>query len=256
MAIIFGWFIILPSLLWNLPFRPFQTIGAFGPFLAAMIVAIAQGGEAMKAFLRRVTNFRFGISWYFFAIFGYVLLYLVLAGISGAPLRESLTGDWSFIFTVYLPALFTTYLINAIGEETGWTGFALYHLQSMFHPSIAVVVLGVLWSIWHVPAYFVPSEMDAFNPMGFIIFILLSVFTRIIWTWATNHSHGSAVIAILLHASTNAVTLALLPQLLPPPTPDQLAQSGVILLGILLITATLLVITTRGRLGYHRNSNG
>ncbi len=114
-------------------------------------------------------------------------------------------------------------------------------------------MLGVLIAVWHLPAYFVPSEMGAFNPVGFIIFTLQVVLTRMIWTWATNHAQGSAVIAILLHASSNAVSLALIPQLLPAPTPDQLAQSGLILLGLLLVTAIVLVVVTRGRLGYPNN---
>ena len=146
--------------------------------------------------------------------------------------------------------MFTTYLINAIGEEVGWTGFALNHLQMRFSPWLAAAVLGVLTAVWHLPAYFVPSEMGAFSPVGFTIFTLQVVLTRIIWTWATNHAQGSAVIAILLHASSNAVGVALIPQLLPTPTPDQFALSGLILLGLLLVMATVLLIATRGRLGY------
>ena len=252
-AIAFGWLIALPSLLLDLPFKPFQTVGAYGPLLAAVIVTAAQGGEAVKAFMRRVTNFRFGFGWYLLATFGYVVLYLLVAGLSGAPLRQSLTENGSLIITTYLPAMFSVYLLNAIGEEVGWTGFALNHLQTRFRPWLAAAVLGVLIAVWHLPAYFVPSEMGAFNLVGFIIFTLQVVLTRMIWTWATNHAQGSAVIAILLHASSNAVSLALIPQLLPAPTPDQLAQSGLILLGLLLVTATVLVVVTRGRLGYPSN---
>jgi membrane protease YdiL (CAAX protease family) len=250
LAIVFGWLVALPSLVLDLPFKPFQTVGAYGPLLAAVIVTAAQGGESMKALARRATNFRFGFGWYFLAMFGYVALYLLVAGISGAPLRLSLTENWQLLITIYLPAMFTTYLINAIGEEVGWTGFALNHLQMRYRPWLAATVLGVLTAVWHLPAYFVPSEMGAFNLLGFIIFTLQVVLTRMIWTWATNHAHGSAVIAILLHASSNAVSLALIPQLLPTPTPDQMAQSGLILLGLLLFTATVLMVATRGRLGY------
>lgn len=121
LAILFGWLIVLPSLLFELPFKPFQTMGAFGPFLAALIVSAAQGRDKMKSLLSRMTNFRFGLGWYLLAIFGYVLLYLLVAGLSGAPLIQSLADKWTLIFTLYLPALFTTYIINPIGEETGWT---------------------------------------------------------------------------------------------------------------------------------------
>jgi len=256
LAILMAWLAILPSLVWGVPFKPFQTIGAYTPLLAAVIVAAAEGNGSLKALLRRIANFRFGIGWYLFALFFYVALYLVVAGLSGAPLQESLAENWSLIITAYLPAMFTIYLINAFGEEAGWTGFAQNRLQSRFRPALAAVMLGALWAVWHLPAYFVPSEMGAFNPAGFVIFAISAIFTRIIWSWAANHARGSGIFATLLHASSNAVSLALIPQLFPPPTPDQLALSGLILLGITLLMAVGLVIFTRGRLGYPKNKGG
>lgn len=249
LAIILGWLSILPSLVWSLPFKPLQTIGAYGPFLAALIVTAAQGGEALKAHLRRITNFRIGVGWYLVALLGYVGIYLAVTGISGAPLRQSLTVKWPLLVSVYLPAMLTNYLVNAIGEEAGWAGFAQYQLQRRFRPWLAAVILGVLWAAWHLPAYLVPSEMGAFNPVGFVIFTLMLVSTRVIWGWATNYAKGSAIIAMLLHASSNATSLALIPRLLPQPTPDQMAISGLILMGILLVMAILLILLTRGRLG-------
>jgi len=120
MAFLFSWIAVSPLILnHELPIQPFQIAGAYGPFLAAFIVTAAMGRENVNALLRRMTNFRFGLGWYLLAIFGYVLLYLLVTGLSGAPLMTSLTQKWSLILTVYLPALFTSYLINPIGEETG-----------------------------------------------------------------------------------------------------------------------------------------
>ena len=253
MAFLFSWIAVSPAILDpTLPFKPFQTAGAFGPLLAAFIVTAAMGREYVNALLRRMTNFRVGLGWYLLAIFGYILLYLLVTGLSGAPLTASLTQKWSLIFTVYLPALFTSYLINPIGEETGWTGFALPHLQKRFSPWLSAVILGVLWAVWHLPGFFVPSEMGSFNPVGFIFFVLQAVFTRIVWTFIVNKTNGSGIIAVLLHASSNAVGLALIPQLLPPPTPDQMAGSGLFLLGFLLLASILILIFTRGKLSYEK----
>jgi membrane protease YdiL (CAAX protease family) len=248
LAVALSWTIALPSLVWDLPFKPFQTLGAFGPLLAAIIVTTVEGGEALKALFRRMTIFRFGAGWYLLAIFGYAGLYLMVAGLSGAPLGQALAGRWMLLITLYLPGLFTTYLINSIGEETGWTGFAVHELQQRFRPWLAAILLGLLWAVWHLPAYFVPSEMGAFNPAGFLIFTLSLIFTRVIWTWVTNRARGSGIAGILLHASSNAVSLGLIPKLLPAPTPEQMAVSGLILLGLLLGAAGAIVIFTRGRL--------
>jgi membrane protease YdiL (CAAX protease family) len=210
------------------------------------------GREELKALLSRMTNFRFGLRWYLLAIFGYVLLYLLIAGLSGAPLMQSLADKWTLIITLYLPALFSTYLVNPIGEETGWTGFALPHLQKRFAPWLSAVILGIVWAVWHLPAYFVPSEMGAFNPVNFVFFVLISISVRIIWTWVTNNANGSGISGVLLHASSNAVSLALIPALLPTPTPEQMTTSGLLVLGLLFFLAVLLIFFTRGRLSYNK----
>jgi uncharacterized protein len=250
LAILITWLISLPSLLFGMPFKPFQTAGAYGPFLAAMIVSAALGSGELKSLFSRMTKFRFGLRWYLIVIFGNVLLYLLVTSLSGAPLIQAISEKWTLIFTLYLPALFTSYLVNPIGEETGWTGFALPHLQKRFKPWLAAVILGVIWAIWHLPAFFVPSEMGAFNPVNFVFFVLSSIFIRIVWTWVTNNAQGSGIAGILLHASSNAVSLALIPNLLPMPTPDQMAISGLLLLGFMFLLSAVLLLFTRGQLSY------
>jgi membrane protease YdiL (CAAX protease family) len=250
-AIAITWLMAVPSLLFGMPFKLFQTAGAYGPLLSALIVSAAMGRKELKALLSRMTNFRFGLRWYLLAIFGYVLLYLLVAGLSGAPLMQSLADKGTLIFTLYLPALLTTYLVNPIGEETGWTGFALPHLQTQFAPWLSAIILGLVWAVWHLPAYFVRSEMGAFNPVNFIFFVLISISIRIIWTWVTNNANGSGISGVLLHASSNAVSLALIPNLLPAATPEQMAISGLLVLGLLLPPAVLITTLTRGRLSYH-----
>jgi uncharacterized protein len=254
LAIAITWIIALPPFLFGYPFKSFQTAGAYGPFLAALIVSAGLGRGELKSLFGRMTNFRFGAGWYLLAIFGNLLLYLLVAGLAGAPLAQAIAKNWSLIFTLYLPALFTTFLVNPIGEETGWTGFALPRLQKRFRPWLSAVILGAMWAIWHLPGFFVPSEMGTFNPVNFIFFVLLSIFTRILWTWVTNHAHGSGVAAVLLHASSNAVSLALITSLLPAPSPDQMAMSSLLLLGLLFLFAVLVLIFTRGRLSYQEEA--
>ena len=250
LAIVITWLFALPSLVFGLAFKPFQSAGAYGPFLAALIVSAAMGRAELKSLFSRMTNLRFGILWYLIAIFGNLLLYLLVAGLSGAPLMQAINEKWTLILTFYLPTLFTSYLVNPIGEETGWTGFALPLLQKRFKPWLAAVILGVIWAIWHLPAFFLPSEMGAFHPVNFVFLLLSSIFIRIVWTWVTNSARGSGIPGILLHASSNAVSLALIPGLLPTPTLDQLAISGLLLLAFMFLLSVVLLLSTRGQLSY------
>jgi uncharacterized protein len=252
LAIAFSWVAASPSLLLGVPFKPYQTLGAFSPLLAAFMVTAALNGRAgVTELLQRMTAWRFGLSSYLLGVFGLVILYLMTILLSGALPIQTLLEKWSLIFSFYVPALLTTYLINPVGEETGWTGFALYHLQKQFRPWLSALILGIAWAVWHLPAYFIPSEMGAFNVTGFVIFMLIAICTRVIWTWITNNARGSGLIGVLLHASSNAVSVGLIPLLLPAPQLNQVDDlSGPILLGLLLLSAALILIFTRGDLSY------
>jgi membrane protease YdiL (CAAX protease family) len=255
LAIAFSWMAAFPSLFLGLPFKPYQTLGAYSPFLAAFLVsAVLDGRDGINALIKRMTTWRFGLGSYLLTIFGLVILYLLTVLLSGALPIRVLMEKWTLIFTFYIPALFTAYLINPIGEETGWTGFALHHLQKQFSPWLSALILGILWAIWHLPAYFIPSEMGGFNPVGFAIFTLIAVFTRVIWTWVTNNARGSGITGVLLHASSNAVSIGLIPLMLPPSQPNQIDDlSGPILLGLLLFSAVLILVFTHGRLSYKKS---
>ena len=255
LAIAFAWVAVVPALFFGASFQPYQTLGAYGPLRAALVVsAVSRGNDGIRELLRRMTNWRFGLRWYLVAIFSLVFLYLTAVVLAGAISVQSLLGKWSLMFTYYVPALLTTYLVNPIGEETGWTGFALPHLQKRFSPWLSAVILGVVWAIWHLHSYFIPSETSGFNPVGFFIFMLIAVFTRVIWTWVTNNAKGSGIAGVLLHASSNAVSVGLLGLILSPPSPNQADDlSGPILLGLLLLSAVLISIFTRGKLSYTKS---
>jgi hypothetical protein len=70
----------------------------------------------------------------------------------------------------------------------------------------------------------------------------------ILITWAFNHSRGSVLLAILFHASSNAtggsVPVAFFPALFPVAVMPTAPEIG------LVVAAVVVVLATRGRLGY------
>ena len=253
-----AWLISLPALLsqngfavlpFALPWVPFQTLGAFAPLLAAFLVTAATDGRAgVNDLLRRIVRWRVGLGWYLLALGGYLLFDLLVGlivpetGAVGAFIEK-----WPLLFTLYLPAVFTSELLQPIGEETGWSGFAVPRLQTKFGPLVGATILGVAWATWHLPAYFVSDGgMGSFDPIGFVIFALIvAPLTRILWTWVYNRTGGSIVIAILLHAASNANLLQVQQQILPPAPPEV----GLAAIGLYLVAAVLVIAFTRGKLG-------
>jgi membrane protease YdiL (CAAX protease family) len=45
--------------------------------------------------------------------------------------------------------------VGALGEETGWRGYALPQLQRLFSPLTSSLIIAVLWFGWHLPQFFV-----------------------------------------------------------------------------------------------------
>ena len=230
------------------PAEPLQTIAAFtGPTLAAFIVTAATSGAAgLRQLLRRIGQWRVGAGWYLLALLGYPLLYVGIGIITlGRTSLPTLLAQWSLLFTIYLP--YTVWdLISTMGEEMGWVGYALPNLQQRIAPLLSAVMLGVLWGLWHLPAYFVRDALAPFSLVGFAFVIVLGAGTRITWTWIFNKTKGSVIIIALLHAASNGTTTALIPRLpMVPPT------AILLFLGLLLVVfPVLILIFTRGRLSY------
>ena len=225
-----------------------------GPFLAAFVVTYAvDGSSGVRKLLKRVVQWRVGLSWYVVLLVGYPLL--VLAGVAflsnGVSVGQFING-WPLIFTSYLPAILFGLLFPSLGEETGWRGFALGHLQHRYGPVIGSLILGALHALWHLPAY---PVRGLFTEIGwdmtvFIANSLAIITATLVWTWLFNHARGSIFFAILTHATSNA-TSGIISQWLPG-----LAEDPWLLAKIFGAAALVLILVTRGRLAYERNTNG
>src|SRR6185503_1687379 len=120
-----------------------------GPLLAAYVVtALTSGKAGLRALWRRYGQWRVGVHWYLIALFGYLLIWLVgySVWLNGAPLLN-LLAEPSLIFSAYLIPL-SLFLILALGEETGWRGFALPRLQQRYGPLYGTLILAILHGLW------------------------------------------------------------------------------------------------------------
>jgi membrane protease YdiL (CAAX protease family) len=152
--------------------------------------------------------------------------------------------------TVLLYPVFYIVLL-AIGgpltEEPGWRGFALSRLQQRWGPLVGTAILGLMWAAWHLPNYFRPdwaAVNGGLSLSGIGTFAVAAVSMSAILTWAFNHTKGSILIAILIHASLN-FSQGLTGDLFPAAKNNELAP-----VIALTIVALVLVVATRGRLGY------
>ena len=85
---------------------------------------------------------------------------------------------------------------------------------------------------------------------SFLLLILQLIPTAILFTWVFNHTRASILVAILLHAAINW-SQGLTSDLFPAVAFNEVGP--VVALGL---TALVIVVATRGRLGYARAGDG
>jgi len=225
----------------------------FGPALAAIIMtSIVEGKAGQLRLRRRIKQWRAGWPWYLFILVG--IPALILAGIIIQP--GALAS-----FQGFPPLLLVSYAVTFVavwfgggplGEEIGWRGFALPRLQPRYGPLWGTLILGVFWCFWHLPQFLTPYQGGGPGTgltttlTNFSMFFLFILALAIIFTWLFNHTRGSIFIAITAHASVNTPELVLLP-LFPAVGYAGLLLAFLIGFGV---PALLIVILTRGRLGY------
>ena len=92
-------------------------------------------------------------------------------------------------------------------EEIGWRGFALPRLQRRHGPLVAALVLGVLWALWHLPQFLVPTwaaSSGGGGVSGIALFVLVAVAFSVVLSWVFNNTRGGLLIVVLVHTSIDA----------------------------------------------------
>jgi uncharacterized protein len=98
------------------------------------------------------------------------------------------------------------YFITGMGEELGWSGYAIEPMQTRWGALRASLLLGVVWAIWHSIA-FVQTQY----PAGWIVWqCIKTVAMRMILVWIYNKT-GKSVLAANLYHTTDNVSWSLFP---------------------------------------------
>jgi len=172
-------------------------------FSISGVILFALNGE-LKTLWQRLINFRVNIKWYVIAYFGPALLYFVSALLSytlsdnGAltPLFPNNTV-WMLTFASQSGIFFYFLFRGGMGEELGLRGFAVPRLQQRFSPLQTALIIGILWGLWHVPAWADQSMIE-------IVILMLAVIAfSIIFTFFYNKTTSLPVV-MLMHAAINS----------------------------------------------------
>ena len=253
------WLIVAPL---HLPVS-LRALGGFGPAIAAFLVlAITSGKSGVLGLLRSMVHWRVGARWYLLALLGLpVLNFLAFIVIPGT--LSDFVAPGSRFLQVYLTemAVSVTIGVAPLWEEVGWRGFGLPQLQRLCGPVVGTLILGALWGVWHLPFFFGPFAQTgpdttfARATVALIEFTIGLMGLSVLMTWALNNCGGSTLLAILLHAtfdSSGLALVALFPSTSPYYLPVHYQTLGIAI--IYSVVALILIVWTRGNLGYKRET--
>ncbi len=229
-----------------------NTVGlVLGPTLSAFVVTGASEGiEGVRRLLRRIVLWRVKLRWYAFVFLGIPAVVLLCAAVMPGALASFDAAAVSSALVKFVVLGFIYLFIGGpVFEEIGWRGFALPRLQPLYGPLAGSVVLGVLWGLWHLPLFLIPSwDTPHGSPLDVALFVVLAIAIAIVFTWVFNNTKGSVLLAILLHGSAN-FSIATAYDLFPVPAVTEGFANFVIGFAAL---ALVILVLTRGRLGYRQ----
>ena len=94
---------------------------------------------------------------------------------------------------------FLAILVGALGEELGWSGYAIDPLQQRWNALKASLVLGWVGVAWHI----VPLLLVQRPPTWIAWWSLYALSARLLMVWLYINTGRSVVAAALFHATLN-----------------------------------------------------
>ncbi len=202
-GILFTYNIINPSSAFLKIINIMQWVAGIGPSLTAIIlIAKAEGKAGIKILFKRVSNGTLG-KWYLPILLllpiTFIAAHLINIFFFNASLPETglLKEPW------WIPILFLIFLLMQFSEELGWRGFALDNLQNKFGALTSSLIVGIIWSIWHLPMFLSKGFGQHDYHLPFIQFLITLTLLSVWIGWFQNNTKGSLVPAFIIHAYIN-----------------------------------------------------
>ncbi len=174
--------------------HPFFFLATWAPAISAFAIVLVFGGLAgLKSFLTRVLIWRGPMPWALFILLGIPVVYMIGSLMKGGPLLVPFPDEG---IAPVVAILFMMLFLGPI-EEFGWRGVAQPLLQRHVAPIWAGAIIGAIWGIWHLPAFFLSGTV--FAGWNFLPFLIGNIVIAILVTPIFNASRGSLLWPMLFH---------------------------------------------------------
>ncbi len=176
-----------------------SALMTFCPMVAALLLIFRDTkADGVTALLRRSLDFRriADKRWY-------IPILLLMPGVSVAVyglmwwMGSALPApQWSVVRAL---AMSLGFFVGALGEELGWSGYALAPMLRHASALRAAVTLGIVGVIWHL----VPLILLHRSPTWIAWWCLYAMASRVLIVWLYNNTNGSVFAVSVFHATLN-----------------------------------------------------
>lgn len=157
---------------------PTHLPGLLGPALAAVLTtAVLDGRAGLRDLGHRAVRWRVGWLWWLVVAGTLALAALgaLQALVTGAdvPALADFARYTGVGAITPVGVVATVLVVNGLGEETGWRGFAVERLLGDHDLRWTALVVGVGWAGWHLPFFLLVDTFRSFGPLAPAWFVSL-----------------------------------------------------------------------------------
>jgi len=178
-------------------------LSALGPLMAAVIASIRDRST------REVFRVRTAAPWLRLTLVALCIPLLLRA----AAAAVTAAFGWELQQWFYPPAAATqlaALFVFPLGEEFGWRGFAYPRLREHFGVVRASLIVGVMWSLWHL-GYMVDMRTGEVAWVQQLESLVSLPLYSVVLSWCFERARGSVAVAIGFHAAAHLNHIELAP---------------------------------------------
>jgi membrane protease YdiL (CAAX protease family) len=223
-----------------------KVMACFGPAVGAIVsIYTLKGKDVLKRYISSFLSIKFGTKiWILiFSIAGIFSISWVIPELFGVSRLESSLSGVNNIPTIFVFIVFWIICVLFGGgqEEIGWRGYVMPFLENKYGYIIGSLILGIIWTFWHLPLFFIPETIQ--SQINFFCYMLLLIGYSYFFSWIINLSKNKLLSGIIAHGTVNAFF-----ELFPPVVNEAnnpqirlwiLSISTFIIGGIIVITRTM-----------------